>query len=407
MGGDFKKLLKGERFFELRERLENNMYELSTYKRLYYEAYLHNVFGRAEESNIVIDQLFERYAKRLRKSRRKAMNLLMIRLDNDAKRAQYGRCMKTARHVLDKYRKSIDKQSRKDLLNSLALWSVLGTIPSQQIVTESSSGVPISRNNFNHWIIQVRADRCEESIPFVFDSGANISTIRRSVAIRMGVHFTGSTVEVNNSVGTTVGTECGYIPRLMIGDMVVENIMVLIMPDASLTFDDLGYSIDGIIGFPVIRALGEFSISGDGWLRISPQDVNEPRRQNMFQKGMLPFVEVWLDGERLTMVLDTGAAISQLSRRYYKKHRVKIKKYSAQATVSIGGAGATKEFCHHRLKDKSFEVSGKTIALPSVNVMMTNTFRDKKNDGFMGQDMLLHSGEVVMNFHDMYLYFRD
>lgn len=396
-----RKLFRQERFFELSQCYETA--ELPKYKKLYYRAYLDNVFGRLKQSNGVIDNLFTKYQNKL-KARERA-ELLLVKSDNYTKQYEYAKSAEVLQQILANYSKKIDKKSKKDIKNSFKLWHALSGVPGQIVHHLHQTEVPIMRNQFNHWTIPVSC-QTGETIQFVFDSGANLSTIRKGIAAQMGVVYTGSKIDVGNSVGTEIQAEYGYIPKLSVGDLVVENVVVLVMPDQTLTFEQIGYKIDGIIGFPVIQGFGEFSISNDGMLRIAVSDSRHDGH-NLFTKGLTPYVHVEFNDEPLTMIFDTGALNSQLSSRYYKSHKSFVKANSTKVKTRVGGAGGVKDIENRELRDVTFTVAGHEVTTPKINVFNTKLFRDGKNDGFLGQDMLMQPRETVMNFRDMYLFFRN
>lgn len=401
-----EKVLARERFFELRDLYADSYESLSPFHRLYYRAYLDNVFGRTASSTAAVDSLLADYADNL--NRDKKSELLMLKANNLTKEYAYGAAADVMQQILGDYRSALDRRERKDVANSLHLWQALRDVPPQVVCLESDTPthVSIARNRMNHWTIPVNGES-GESIEFVFDSGANLSTLRKGVAQRLGVQFTGSKIEVGNSVGSSLEAEYGYIPRLMIGDLAVENVVVLVLPDSVMTFAQIDYTIDGIIGFPVIRGLGEFSISREGRLSIAAERGEAPGLQNLFTKGLTPFVRVGYNGEQLTMIFDTGALTSHLSRRYYRSHWSYVRANAKVTRTNMGGAGKIKQVRNRHISDAVFEVAGRCIPIPGIDVVLSKTAREERNDGFLGQDILLQPAQVVINLEGMYLYFRD
>lgn len=402
MAQDMDKLLKEERLFELRDRFAQAE-GLSKSQKLYFRAYIDNAFGRLEESNKAIDTLTAKYKSQFKK--KKLAELMLVKSDNHTKQFQYAQAAAALQKVLDDYSKSINKSYKKDIANSMKLWHALSDVPPQVVHHSGDTQVPITKNQFGNWMIPVSNSQ-HHTIQFIFDSGANLSTVRKGIAEKMGVVFTGSKIDVGNSVGTTIEAEYGYIPSLSIGNLRVDNVVVLVMPDEMLTFDIGNFTIDGIIGFPVIRGLGEFSISRDGELRIAAEN-SDVKFQNIFTKGLMPFVQIEFKGESLSLVFDTGAGKSQLSKRYHDSHKQDIKANSTIVKNKMGGVGKVVEIKNRVLENPVFEVAGHSIALPSIDILNKNIFRDKRNDGFFGQDLLLQPGEAVMNFRDMYMFFRE
>src|SRR6185369_12654341 len=99
------------------------------------------------------------------------------------------------------------------------------------------------------------------------DTGAEISVLPRSNADRLGVHY----LPGRTRVGTTtadVNARVGIIPVLRIGAAEVENVPVLVLPDARLTIGGLpggqARMIPGILGLPVFVAFRRMAWTGHG-----------------------------------------------------------------------------------------------------------------------------------------------
>src|SRR5688572_22290829 len=81
-------LLVHRHFFELQRALKSDAYStLPTYRKLYYQAFLHNFFHDLPASNQAITLLLEKYKNQL--SHSQISNLLMKKIDNHVKLYQY------------------------------------------------------------------------------------------------------------------------------------------------------------------------------------------------------------------------------------------------------------------------------------------------------------------------------
>lgn len=88
---------------------------------------------------------------------------------------------------------------------------------------------------------------------YVFDTGANLSTIMRSEAEGLGLDIRPAGLRVGTSTDAVITADVGIANRLTIGSIDVRNAIFLVLADSLLTFPD-NSRITGIIGFPVIAA---------------------------------------------------------------------------------------------------------------------------------------------------------
>jgi hypothetical protein len=99
------------------------------------------------------------------------------------------------------------------------------------------------------------------TIEAIVDTGAELSLMMESVARRFHARPIG-TAQVGTST-SDVSTGMAVVDRLPVGDNVVENLVVSVVPDAQLTFPD-GTSIPAILGLPVLLAAERFAFLDHG-----------------------------------------------------------------------------------------------------------------------------------------------
>ena len=101
-----------------------------------------------------------------------------------------------------------------------------------------------------------------DTLGFIFDTGANLSTICLSVAETMGMHIIPSEILVGSITGEKVPAQLAVCRQLKIGHIAVDHVVFLVLPDEQLTFPQIGYKIRGILGIPILEAFGEIQITG-------------------------------------------------------------------------------------------------------------------------------------------------
>jgi hypothetical protein len=99
---------------------------------------------------------------------------------------------------------------------------------------------------------------------WIFDTGANMSTITEFEAARMGLTAREAATRVKGSTGAKSPLRVAVAKDFKFGGAKLSNVVFLVLPDRSLFIGPLKYQITGILGLPVIRALGRTGISAKG-----------------------------------------------------------------------------------------------------------------------------------------------
>lgn len=115
-----------------------------------------------------------------------------------------------------------------------------------------SARVPLVWNDFGSQSADVAVNGVTSS--WFVDTGAEITVVTESLARRMAVPIVADRIRVGTTTADVFG-KVGIIGRLSIGTAAVENVPVLILPDAQLMVGNV-HQIDGILGLPVMAAFG-------------------------------------------------------------------------------------------------------------------------------------------------------
>src|SRR6478735_8010513 len=99
-------LLERRQYFQLREELqqpENN--SLPAYRKLYYEAFVHNFFHELPASNKDIEKLVTKYFKKL--TDKELGKLLGKKIDNHVKLYEYDQAYKASELLLSRFKHTL------------------------------------------------------------------------------------------------------------------------------------------------------------------------------------------------------------------------------------------------------------------------------------------------------------
>src|SRR5439155_25147711 len=117
-------LLVHRDFFQLKKELQSPAYDsLPVFRKLYYQAFLHNFFHDLTTSNEEINLLLNKYKNRFGVN--EMSNLLLKKIDNHVKLYQYKQAHITSQVLLSKDGVSLTGAERKDAMNSDIIWKGL------------------------------------------------------------------------------------------------------------------------------------------------------------------------------------------------------------------------------------------------------------------------------------------
>ena len=394
-------LLESKDFFALKEEYARNQSKLSEARKLYYEVYLSQVFGQNEKSNQSIAILFEKYPDKFNEL--ETLKLLEAQANNFLHYYEYQQAASVYGAILTNFSQLLDSASIESYQNVKSLFGSLADVPPQKMHKSKEVLLPSYRNAFNHMMTPVVVNGIQEE--FIFDTGANLSTITESQAVKMQLKLIDQSVAIGSSTQNVVQSKLAVADSLLIGDILFENVVFIVMPDAQLTFPEINYVIKGIIGFPVMDQMGEVHLLKNGNIFI-PKEVANKQEQNMFFEGLTPVVKLHSKKNTLLFTFDTGARTSELSIKYYKAHKIEVKRKGEMQKNQRGGAGGNVEVNEYMLFNFPMTIGVHQFSLEKIPVTMEEYWFNAYFDGNLGQDVFMKFNSLIINFENMYIDFE-
>ena len=394
-------LLERKEYFKLKEALAKSENQLTEDRVLFYTIFLNKAFGEREKSNNEIAVLFEKYPETLNDTTK--LKLLDVQASNYLYLYQYKKAAGIYKDILTNYSTILDSADVVNYKNVENLFGTFAEIEPQKIHKQRDVLLNSYRNKFNHLMTPIQVDSIKED--FIFDTGANLSTVSESQAKKMNLTLFEQSVEIGSSTLNEIQSKLAVADSLYVGEILFENVLFLVMPDEQLTFPEIDYSIKGILGFPVIQQLGEVHLKKDGKLFI-PKTVSKKADQNMFLEGLNPVVEVLSENDTLLFTFDTGAAHSELSYKFFNEHKKDIEKKGELQTNERGGAGGIVTVNEYALMNFPFTIGKHKTSLDKIPVTLEEYGFNKYFDGNLGQDIFIKFNSLIINFEYMYIDFN-
>jgi hypothetical protein len=235
----------------------------------------------------------------------------------------------------------------------------------------------------------------------VADTGAEISVMMRSVAKQAHVHLLGPSRDVHGTTGAVTG-QIGLIPSVKIGDGEVNDIPVLVLPDAQLVLTSGKVSIR----LPFILSL--YALAGFGRVAFldhckalalgddSPKSFPGATPMIWHPAGIA--VPLQGPGGVHAAHFDSGANASYLYPAALPLLSAQERARIVDSTRKIGGVGGVVEEKIRRLPLANLALAGQPLQLQNVDVAAQPESGEAAR---LGQDVLQKYAAVVFDFGAM------
>jgi hypothetical protein len=395
-----EELYKGRQYFELREATGKKA-NASQSDYLFYQAVVANRFNDPKAS-IANLQKFLKQQKADGELAKEAYELLA---DNYVKTYQYAKAAETYRFLGEKYKTPNDLSPEAAYANTAGLWGALANVGVQTVVVKADTVIQGTRDKAR--LLNVPVEISGQKMDFVFDTGANLSTMSVSTATKLGLKIIESDVTIGSSTENKVKSKLAVAPELRLGDIVVRNAIFLVLEVGALSFPQIDYKINAILGFPVMMGFGKMTLTKDDKIAVSVKKEKIISGPNMLLDGLMPVVEGERNGKKMAFTFDTGAQRSKFYSLFYESASDEAKAAALPHKIRSGGAGGVTESPGYKMKDIELSVGGKTARFKEIEVISEKTSeRSRVFYGNLGQDLIKQYDKMTIDFRSMRLTFE-
>lgn len=399
---ELNSLYEKRQYFRLQKAFNNNIGDLKDWQKLYYQALLSNVFNNPSVSNMTIDKLLKEHKEDLTDSMK--VNLYNSKLINSVNLFLYKDAAEITDVLLSEYRSKLDNDEIEELENSGLIWKSGIRLSPQTAESSGDTKLKIKKDLAGLVNINVNVNGHDEQ--FIFDTGANFSTISESYAKKTGLDFLEGTLMVGAITGNKVSSRLAYAKSLIAGNLTFHNVLFLVLPDEALSFGGGVYIINGILGFPVIKEMKEIHLSDEEI--FIPHKVDAQGYSNLALDGFVPVIETFVNKDTLVFSFDTGARKTMMYLPYYEKYKTSVDSRYESQEIKIGGAGGEVMLKGFYLNDLNFQVGNSKVELDDISLIAERIMdKDKYLFGNLGGDFINKFNKMIINFEEMYVEFED
>lgn len=285
-------------------------------------------------------------------------------------------------------RRSSDAAAR-----SAAFWRALADVP--PVHAEGVVMVPLSR----HWTGMgvVATTIAGVSQPWAVDTGAEVSVLPLSTAVRIGARSLQADVAVTGAIAGVRPGDLAVIDRLEIGEAVVRHLPVLVVPDETLTIAP-EQTIPGLLGLPALMAFGRVTFLEAGDRLALGEAVPPLRGDSVPVHWHTAGLGIPLDGRaRLSVHLDTGANTTTLSDSALRALDGHARRRAVRREARITGVSGSEDRALLELPAVRLRIGRAPFTLRNVGLVD----READADGRAGMDFVRALDSLAIDFETM------
>ncbi len=282
-------------------------------------------------------------------------------------------------------------------------WGLLRHVRPQEVSVGAAFKVAGKRDPLG--VLEAPVEIRGETRYWVVDTGSNISAISKSEARRLGIQPLKGPTALKGVSGIQVPVHVAVAPELRIGKARLHNVVFVLLDDQDLLVKQLHYQIDGIIGYPVLAALGRVTFYRNDKFGVEVRSKPFPRKDyNLFVEKQTPVIAARIGGTTWLVTFDTGVQRTILTARYFREHTSDFAMKRA-IDQSMAGVGGTRSTSTYTLDSVPVQIDGRSTVLHDVPVL-TDRLGKNYDDfcGNLGLDAVQQFSAFTLDFDDMHFY---
>jgi len=297
-------------------------------------------------------------------------------------------------------RNNAPPKERDDAQRLGALAHALATAPRQ--ATQSLTPSPAATRRDKVGLSRADATVNGHVQEAVLDTGAGLSVVSQSTATRLGLRMLDAAATIDSASRDAVPTRIGVADRFAFAGLELRNVAFLVLDDKQLELPvPGGYTIDAIIGFPVLREFKRLRFERSGSLVPEPASKQDAGTENLRIVSSALYVQAKLRDVPVALHLDTGGPRSFLSSRFTQRHP-HFADALPQHDERMAGAGGATVRRVARIPGAVLELAGTRATLPELAlVTMDGDEVQAQNFGLMGGDVLDQFDSWTVDFERM------
>ncbi len=300
--------------------------------------------------------------------------------------------------------KHLTQDEQDDLEQPLKLLPLAADHPPMTVQAAAPFSLPYELDPLGLTDIPVFVDGVSHS--WMLDPTEPFNLISSSTAHEVGLTLSAETATIHSLTGRAMTVHSTVIPRLTLGNVTYRNMTAFVFNDADFAFPESGYQVRGVLGYPVVSALGSLTVTSDATIQVQPRTGGERLTDGA------PF---YLDGERVLVALgkadgaddrlyavDAAGQQSYLTSRFFSEHAPAFAQ-SRMQLLHLTGMENAPPVPAYLAQTVRLEVGKKVVVIHDIQVL-TQPLDGTANDdtyGTLGVDVLQQFASYAFDYRTM------
>jgi hypothetical protein len=239
-------------------------------------------------------------------------------------------------------------------------------------------------------------------VEFFFDNGSDVSCISEDEAKRLGMTFSNS-VGSMGSMTQSVKFRMATAKAITIGKMHFRNVSFAVLPDDQPPMSLVPLGHRGIIGLPLMVAIGKFRWDRNGTIMVGEksEDLLPDRSNLIFDAGDHVVLQAKFQGEPIWTSLDSGATTTDIYAPFARQFSVYLQQHGKIGNNQIIGVGGAENYDAIDVPELSLQIDGRNLAIRPAHIM---TKRQDHRDWILanvGKDLYMQTSGFTLDFQAM------
>ena len=294
------------------------------------------------------------------------------------------------------------KPSAADIVNILPTLQVLSKYGNQSVGKRLPGTLKIEVEDEN-LVLPVAVNGI--SGHYIFDNGFSLSGISESEAQRLQLKVHDVATNIDSMSGTQVKIRIAVAESLVVAGVYLHNVAFYVLPDDKPPFNQLSAGRRGILGLPVILALGHFQWSARDhrFTVFSSSEAAQKSKANIAFDGTGTLCRPTFEGKPVDFSLDLGAQNTVLYPSFGESFPA-VKAAGLPEHHQVTGVGGSASIDSVSIPSLTLTLGGRPVALKPAHLLLhDNNSTSNRFAGNLGMDLLNQAGAVEIDFQSMTL----
>jgi hypothetical protein len=243
------------------------------------------------------------------------------------------------------------------------------------------------------------------SAHYIFDNGFSLSGMSKSEAQRLRLDVHDVDTNIDSMSGTQVKIRIAVAESLVVAGVHLHNVAFYVFPDDKPPFNQLSAGRRGILGLPVILALGHFKWSAkDHTFTVFPSsEPAQDSKANIAFDGTGTLCRSTFEGKPVDFSLDLGAQNTVLYPSFGDSFPA-VKAAGLPEHHQVTGVGGSATIDSVFIPSLTLTLGGRPVVLKPAHLLLhDNNSTSNRFAGNLGMDLLNQARAVEIDFQSMTL----